>query len=201
MRKIILTSLAPIAMTAALAAPALAGNLEEPIVEEVVTTPAPVVNYGADWSGFYTGLSFGTGSGTSETAGGDTDFDINNNIGAQAGYLWDNGSLVYGGELAYNSLNLEANGTEDDGDVLALKGRLGYDAGSFLPYATAGYANLNSNGESGDGYVLGAGLEYAATENIRLRGEYLNHQFDDFGDTAGTDVKADTFSLGLNYAF
>ena len=90
---------------------------------------------------------------------------------------------------------------EEDGDVFALKGRIGYDAGQFLPYATAGFANLNVDGESGDGYVLGAGLEYAATENIRVRGEYLNHQFDDFGDTDGVDVKADTFSIGLNYAF
>ncbi|MBS8225210.1 outer membrane protein [Vannielia litorea] len=201
MRKIMLTSLAPVALTAAFAAPALAGNLEEPVVEEVVTAPAPVVDYGSDWTGFYGGLSLGTGSGSIETDAGDADFDINNSFGAQAGYLWDNGSLVYGGELAYQSLQLDADGAEEDGDVFALKGRIGYDAGQFLPYATAGFANLNVDGESGDGYVLGAGLEYAATENIRVRGEYLNHQFDDFGDTDGVDVKADTFSIGLNYAF
>ncbi|QDC09500.1 porin family protein [Oceanicola sp. D3] len=201
MRKIILTSLTPVALTAVLAAPALAGNLEEPVVEEVVTAPAPVVDLGADWTGFYTGLSLGTGSGSVEGDDDEADFDINNSFGAQAGYLWDNGSLVYGGELAYQSLQLDSGGSESDGDVLALKGRLGYDAGNFLPYATAGFANLNADGESGDGYVLGAGLEYAATENIRLRGEYLNHQFDDFGDTSGNDVSADTFSLGLNYAF
>ncbi|SIN93568.1 outer membrane protein [Vannielia litorea] len=195
------TFIAAATLPALLAFPAFAGNLETPLADDVVTTPAPVVDLGRDWTGGYVGLSFGTGSGEIDGGGATNDFDVEDNYGLYGGYLWDNGNLVYGGELAYSSLGLNPDvGPDADADVWALKGRLGYDAGNFLPYATAGFANITSEGESGDGYVLGAGLEYAATDNIRVRGEYLNHQFDDFGDT-GNDVKADTFSLGLSYNF
>ncbi|MCO6382339.1 MAG: porin family protein [Vannielia sp.] len=197
MRKTIVAA----ALPALLALPAFAGNLDEPVIEEVITTPPPAVDLGRDWSGGYAGLSFGTGSGEVDNAGATTDFDVNDNYGLYGGYLWDNGNLVYGGELAYSSLSLNSAAGDVDADEWMLKGRLGYDAGSFLPYATAGFANLTADGESGDGYVLGAGLEYAATEAISVRGEYLNHQFDDFGNTAGADVSHDTFSLGLSYNF
>ncbi|MGR3795044.1 outer membrane protein [Vannielia sp. SX4] len=197
MKKTIVAATLP----ALLALPAFAGNLDPVIVETPVAAPAPVYDAGRDWSGGYVGLSFGTGSGEIDSAAGSTDFDVNDNYGLYGGYLWDNGSLVYGGELAYSSLSIGTDAGDADADEWMLKGRLGYDAGNFLPYATAGYSNLTVEGDSGDGYVLGAGLEYAATESISVRGEYLNHQFNDFGDTDGLDVSHDTFSIGVSYNF
>ena len=186
-----------------IALPAFAGNLEEPVYEEVVTTPAPTPAPGYDWTGFYGGLSLGTGSGSIDSdETGETDFDVSDSYGLHGGYLWDQGTFVYGGELEYSSLSLdEDGGDESDADVVRLKGRLGYDAGRFMPYATGGFANLNTDDDSGSGYVLGVGAEFAATDSIRVRGEYLNHQFNDFGDAEDADVNVDTFNIGLSYAF
>lgn len=189
-------------LPALLALPAFAGNLEQPIVEEVVVAPAPVVAPGYDWSGFYAGLSLGTGSGEVDNGTVTNDFDVDTSYGLYGGYLWDGGNIVYGGELDYSSLDITDKATNNkvNGDVIRLKGRLGYDAGRVLPYATVGLANATIDNESGSGYVYGVGMEFAATDSVRVRGEYLAHDFQDFGNT-NSDVKMNTFNLGLSYNF
>lgn len=74
----------------------------------------------------------------------------------------------------------------------ALRGRMGYSAGNFLPYVTAGVSfadtGLSYSNEEGDryqkdtvqtGWILGAGLEYALFGNFSVRTEYL---YTDYGD-------------------
>lgn len=50
-----------------------------------------------------------------------------------------------------------------------VRGRLGYAFNRFFAYGTGGFAYSNRN----TGYAVGGGLEYAITNNISLRGEYL----------------------------
>lgn len=76
-----------------------------------------------------------------------------------------------------------------------IRGRLGYAMGRFLPYVTGGFAwvdveNAGGNpandqrfltiSETRPGYVLGAGAEYAFTNNMIARLEYLYIDVDEF---------------------
>jgi len=82
--------------TTALCGPALAGSLDDAVVDVPVTAPppAPLAQIG-DWTGFYTGLQLGYGD-----ADGPEDLDGNNELyGFHAGYDYDLGNWVIGGEL------------------------------------------------------------------------------------------------------
>ncbi|MBA3911583.1 MAG: hypothetical protein C0524_17310 [Rhodobacter sp.] len=85
---------------------------------------------GADWSGFYAGLSAGMTDDSDDLLGGGVFVSEQNFEGSGAGlflgYNVQNGALVYGGELAFAPF--EVNGTNNTGlreDYIDLKGRLG----------------------------------------------------------------------------
>jgi len=111
-----------------------------------------------------------------------------------------------------------------------VRGRLGYAAGRFLPYLTGGFAwahadyrfafdssspNLNGSFSQSDvftGWTLGAGLEYAMTDRISAKLEYLYADLGskdysiDLGANAPTgqfrsDLTLQTAKIGLNYRF
>ncbi len=193
MKRSILLSTALMVMGSA----SFAGNLAAPIV-----APAPVVPVAPmtivpsnDWTGFYVGGSLGTG----DVEVGDADALDANNLGVHAGYMRDFGAIVVGGELEFSRLDID---TVNDADVLRLKGRVGYDAGAFLPYLTAGGAQLSLKDADVDdnGYFYGIGAEYALTDNFRLGGEFLQHEFEDFNG-GGADISAKTLALRASYSF
>jgi len=181
----------------------LAGGIAEPIVTVAPAAPvvvaAPVVMTN-DWSGFYAGAQVGFGQLETEfgVESADSDEDLTS-YGVQAGYLYDLGKFVVGAEAAYAQLDVD--GFDDNADVLRAGVIAGYDAGRFLPYLTAGYANVDANaaGED-DGYYYGAGVDYAVTSNVRVGVEYLEHKFDNFNET-GNDLTAKTTSLKVSYVF
>ena len=100
----------------------------------------------------------------------------------------------------------------------AIRARLGYAMGRFLPYLAGGFAAARvhhaidvagiavvSGSDVYTGYTVGAGLDYALTENITLRGEY---RFSDLGDRDFTtllplniEVQTSDVRLGLAYRF
>jgi len=197
---------------AALAAPltmiggfANAGGLAEPVI---APTPAPVpapapIPTGRDWTGFYGGGSLGFGSLDLDGVDGDFEGAL---YGLHAGYNYDLGSFVLGGELEASATN---DFTLDGGDlelenVLRAKVRAGYDAGNYLPYVTAGWAQASVDDGAGgtledDGIFYGVGLDYAFGDTITVGGEYLRHDFEDFD--GGSDIQADTFGLRVSYNF
>jgi outer membrane immunogenic protein len=116
-----------------------------------------------------------------------------------------------------------------DAKITALgtvRGRAGYAVDRFLPYITGGFAWANAESGLGfetnmpnsqvftrtgsdvfTGWTVGAGLEYAVTNNITAKAEYL---YADLGskdlEIVGFPLKADLSSLqtvkfGLNYKF
>ncbi len=203
MNRLMMTTLVALPLTA-IAGYASAGGLAEPVV---APTPAPVpvaapVPTGRDWTGFYAGGSLGYGQlDVPDTTG---DFE-GVTFGGHAGYNYDLGNIVIGGELEFTGTN---DFTLDGGDleldqVLRAKVRAGYDAGVYLPYLTAGYAEATVGSDGGDlegdGYFYGVGLDYALSDTITVGGEVLRHEFEDF-DGAG-DVTADTFGLRVSYNF
>jgi len=177
-----------------------AGGIAEPVMTVAPAAPvavaAPVVMTN-DWSGFYAGAQVGFGQVEAELGDESIDEDLTS-YGVQAGYLYDLGKFVVGGEAAYGQLDVD--GADDNADVLRAGVIAGYDAGRFLPYVTAGYANLDTDGVDDDGYYYGAGVDYAVTSKVRVGVEYLEHKFDNF-DNSDIDLTAKTTSLKVSYVF
>ena len=189
---------------------AFAGGLAEPIAAPApapAPIPAPVpVRTGGDWTGFYAGAQLGYGQVDADELTGDTDGAL---YGVHAGYLYDLGSWVLGGELDIDGTNIEndTDGVAELDTVARAKLRLGYDAGQFLPYVVGGIAQANVSSDAlaaidGDdtGAFGGVGLEYRVSDSLRIGGEVLQHQFDDFNDS-GVDIEATTATARVSFQF
>lgn len=196
----------PILSTVALAtlftAPAFAGGPTEPVIDPA---PAPVATYapvatGGDWTGFYAGGSLGYADVTGSTTLGD---EVNGlTYGVHAGYLQDLGNIVLGGELELSGADItdDVSGLSVD-SVARAKARVGYDAGQFMPYLTAGVAQLTTSGAIDDkdtGYFGGVGLDYQLSDQLTVGGEVLQHKFDDF---AGSGIDVEAMSIGARVSF
>lgn len=176
-----------------------AGNLSEPEVTpapEAVVVPTEPVVLGGDWTGPYGGLSYGRLM--AETDNDDEDGQV---YGLFGGYDYDFGTFVLGGELDFQATDDYTLDGVDVDSVTRLKLRGGYDLGQALVYATAGVARADTSLDGDvDGGVYGLGLDYRVTERMTVGVEYLNHQFNDVGDT-GVDIDANTISLRGAFRF
>ncbi|SLN17263.1 outer membrane protein [Pseudooctadecabacter jejudonensis] len=199
MKRMIIALTSATALTAGATA-ATAGNISEPVVEmapaPVVVAPVPMGN---DWTGFYAGASLGYAEASEDD---ETVFDGDGaTYGVHAGYDYDFGSFVLGGELEISAFDVSDNDIDVD-SVARAKLRAGYDAGAFLPYLTVGAAQLNTGGAlDGDdtGSFYGVGMDYMMSDSIRVGGEILQHDFDDFEDAVNLD--ATTASLRVSFQF
>lgn len=184
------------AALAIVAAPALAGS-PEPAPTEPVLAPAAPVSTSPDWTGFYAGGQLGYGNVDTNVAGVDGDDVIGGIVG---GYDWDLGDWVVGVGADYDFADISV-GTTDLENVWRLKARGGYKIGNGLAYATAGYANADTDTlGNDDGYFIGAGYEHLITQNFSLGGEVLYHEFDNFNSTT-TDLEATTVQLRGTFRF
>ena len=160
-------------------------------------SPAPMfVQNAYSWTGFYAGVNAGYGWGKfnrnasaimANTTGGV--------LGAQAGYNYQFGSLVVGLEGDLNASWENGNRSPAVGVATrgsldwfgTLRGRVGFAADRALIYATGGYAGgevkanivsvlpafAESTSSWRNGFALGAGIEYAFTNSISAKAEYL----------------------------
>ncbi len=183
---------AAILASTAFAGTAFAGSLAEPMVEPVMTMPAPVVNMGGDWTGFYTGLQLGFADADGPGA---LDGD-NGTYGFHAGYDYDFGRFVLGGELDYDETDIDLNnGAATVDSVARAKLKAGYDLGQTLIYATGGYARADTSLGDEDGAFYGIGATYRITDRYSVGAELLEHRFNDVGGVAGSDLDATTFTV------
>ncbi|MEZ5788943.1 MAG: porin family protein [Xanthobacteraceae bacterium] len=135
--------------------------------------------------------------------------------GIQAGYLWQSGQIVLGGEA-----DIQASAAEETfaGYKFSnpwfgtIRGRVGYALNNVLVYATAGLAlgQLHLEGFGGSesnllgGWTAGLGLEVAFTQHVSVRAEYL---YTDLSDTnyvltgMNHGIESSILRFGLNYKF
>ncbi|WP_431299926.1 outer membrane protein [Tabrizicola sp. BL-A-41-H6] len=190
------TSILAAAALAGLAAPSFAGGPIAVAEEPVTVAPAAPVAQPVDWSGPYAGLSFGIGSGDTQTEGESADYDDGNVASILAGYNFQSGNLVYGAELGYSSVSdMVLVGDDLGGDdtfdsMIDLRGRVGYSAGKALIYGALGYAwgetTINgSDSASADGVSLGLGVDYLVSDQIFLGLDYTSRNL------SGTDENPD----------
>lgn len=164
----------------------------------VPTTPEPVYTAPSSafsWEGLYTGVEAGGFFFDDETYG-----VIGGVVGANFIPMDPilvgveiQGDYIFGGD------------DEDAGLVLAL-GRVGaVVTDQVLVYAAGGVGSVFADDDSEMVYALGAGVEFAVTQNISLRGEVLG--IGDFEDADPPMVSEDDFfdsakaTVGVFYHF
>jgi predicted porin len=145
-----------------------------------------------DWSGFYAGGGIGN---TEVDPGGAGAKEDDTSYGVHAGYRYDTGQWLFGGEFEYDWTDVEiAPGVSAD-STMRLKASAGYQFGNALVYIAAGAAQVDVDGlgsEWGEFFGLGAG--YAVTSQTVLSLEFLEHNFSDID---GSGVDADVWSVNL----
>lgn len=152
-----------------------------------VLPPVPVVDQGGfDWSGFYAGLNVGAQNEvTAETSWA---------VGGQLGFNAAFDFFVLGAELGVDAIFADPD-TYAYGSILARGGVL--VTNELLAYGAVGYgSDFGAATGSGDHILAGGGLEFAATDNVSVRGQYL-YGWEQTG--AGNDVHK--FSIGANFHF
>jgi len=164
------------------------------IMIALMVAMAPVVTAAEEsWTGFYAGAQLGF-SDLSD----DTTSTADSTLGAHAGYLHDFGGYVLGGELSYDAgAEFVSGGSIEKVDTVRAKIKGGRVFGRTMLYGVAGFANMDTAAGNVDGYSVGIGASYRASEKIVVGAEYLHDTF----DTTGGNTKADTISLRLSYAF
>lgn len=188
--------------------------------------PAPVAVPFFTWTGFYAGLNAGYAFGDFTKEGkqflGSPKGAI---LGAQAGYNQQFGNIVAGLEGDINWLDAKDNngfgaftGRGKVQSLATFRGRLGFAADRALFFVTGGYAGgsveaklttpaMNySEAKWLNGYALGAGIEYAVTNNVTIKGEYLYSSLEGKNYWASsqnvkTGVNLNTVRAGVNYKF
>jgi outer membrane immunogenic protein len=175
------------------------------------TATAPLSAY--SWTGLYLGGNLGYAwDTTSNNPTRPSGFAG----GAQAGYNWQTGQLVFGGEA-----DIELSGANDTFAPWkfsnpwfgTLRGRAGYAISNVLIYGTGGVAfgelqaqtiNLQSESHTNVGWTAGAGVEagFAASWSAKVEYLFVDLASNTFALTGTSNgLSASVFRMGVNYHF
>ena len=223
MRVLMILISSAMAMPAALAAdlPARGGALSP--------VPAFVQNAPFTWTGFYAGLNAGYGWGGFNRAANVIMNDTTGGVlGGQLGYNYQFGSLVVGVEGDANwswmsGSRSPAAGVATRGSLDwfgTLRGRVGFAADRALIYATGGYAGgqvkagianiappfSETTSSWRNGFALGGGIEYAFTNHITAKAEYIymnlgSQRLFPVNLPTSSTYSASVIRAGVNYKF
>lgn len=189
------------------------------VYEPIPEAPAAIIPEVSafSWQGGYVGAigGYGWGDGTFSNGGvaASDDFD-GGRLGGFVGYNWEVSSGFVAGveaDLNYDwNENSYAAGDVSTGFNGGVRARLGFAADRALFYTAGGYTatNFNIEGPAVDvdetlhGWTIGAGVDYALTDNIFTRVEY---RYNDYGDRniqgVNTDFNQHIIGVGLGMKF
>lgn len=204
---------------------AMAADLPAPEVPMIAA--APIV---WSWTGPYAGLFIGGGfNGDIDGHHGSKSADDLSGIfgGGYVGYNWQMDSFLLGVETdaGFTGFGTDKGkgkhkGWEGEVGVIgSVRGRVGFAWDRFLLYGTGGfaYADLDINHGKGNknnggfltGYTFGGGVEFAVTDNVLVKLEYLYYNVGDEWDGKNKNKNnkkdgqfaIDTVKLGVAYKF
>lgn len=157
----------------------------------IPTTPQPIYEAaGFDWDGLYAGVNLG---GVFYDG-----FDARVSLGAAVGVNFIVADpILLGAEVRADYL-FENDDFLSAGELLAL-GRIGaVVTDEVLVYAAAGVGTRFGDFDSYGVYALGAGVEFAVTDSVTVRGEVLGYGDFEDGDDFFDSAKA---TVGVFYHF
>ncbi|WP_339107079.1 outer membrane beta-barrel protein [Thioclava sp. GXIMD4216] len=186
MKTLVLVSTALIAGASA----AMAGGYSQPVVAPAPIAPAPVVTPAANWTGFYAGANLGYNN-----MEGDYGDDRGGSLGVQAGYKYDLGKYVVGGEVDYSAIDSDY--YDGMGHIKALAG---VKNGQWLYYGSLGGAYIDGKDNSDWAPSVSAGVDYMYNDNWVLGGEVSYADTNDF-DSTDRDFNNTTVALKASYKF
>lgn len=215
-------------LATALTSVSLAADL---VIEEPVAAP---VLTGSDWDGFYVGVVGGYAWGDErfetlglESIGGDATGGL---LGLEAGYNWDLGGFVLGVEtdLAWSNFATDEfttafydvtfgvdwvgtttvrAGAALDSVLVYAEGGLAYGGGSISGTVFGPPDTQYDTTDVAAGWTVGAGVEFALTENLTAKAEYNYIDLGTFTSEIPTggdyeyDAELHVAKLGLNWQF
>jgi outer membrane immunogenic protein len=162
-----------------------------------------------NWDGLYVGAFVGGLGGTFEDESSD-EIDVSGwlagvNLGANF-TVADGIVLGVVGDVAWSNAENQDDAPFSIDWTGSLRGRLGFDAGSFLPYLTAGLAvagaEVDGVNETHVGWTVGAGAEFAVADNISVD---LLYRYSDYGTAdygfQEFGLTSHAVTVGLNFKF
>ena len=201
---------------------ACAADMAVPMPVKAPPIAAAGYNWSGFYLGAHAGYIFGRSrvfdGGILTEAGAPTESAVG---GLLAGYNWQGGAALLGLEADFGWANAIGHGTapspppQPEPNTYRLRwdshvvGRLGYASGHWLVFATGGLAIANFSFQEGVvagappeprlaatyvGYSVGAGVEYAFTQNLIGRVQYI---YDDFGSKSFTTTSGDIYRVDL----
>ena len=196
-----------VASTAAHAGGIAPSPVAEAPVATLIGTPAP------NWGGFYAGLSYGINELNARQTTEDISTAVEGNaLGVFLGYNHQYRQAVFGIEMSYNQAADATTDTpgniDSDDNILSqtkLKGRIGYDAGRFMPYAMIGLGkfDMETNGDAAIMFsqmTYGAGVDFAVTPHFIVGIEYSAFQSDEL-NTFPLSADANSVEIRASYRF
>lgn len=110
--------------------------------------------------------------------------------GLHAGYNLQMGSVVFGGVADVTALD-----GVTEAALVTFRGRLGYDFGGAMLYATAGVAgSVGAHGSDFEQFIYGAGLSFKFSEKASFTAEWLQTR-----DQVGDNWVYNMYRLGVSY--
>lgn len=192
------------------------GNAAFAGAPETIITPEPAIADMAqtvtNWSGFYGGGMYAPTTGEWETFNNSVSVGIweldSDALGAFAGYNFQRGAFVFGGELAYSAGDASYVSTtggspsENYNTYIDAKARLGYAINNVLVYGVAGgtWATDTDQGFPAidlNGFNYGLGAQMKLGGNMFAGVEYLIRDLAGDGFFAATDFELSTQSIAL----
>lgn len=194
---------------------------------------APAYDESSIWAGGYIGGQIGYNWAKTKLYGYNSDLSANSNGfmgGIYTGYNWEfSNAYLFGleGDINYSDLSQDTEIEIKDRDYdwnsrveweAALRARFGINYERWLPYVAGGlaFAGIKHNLTTGNtdigtashiavGFTLGAGVDYALTNNLLLRAEY---RYSDYGkkgiddnDLVEAKLTTNNIRLGIAYKF